>query len=347
MTLAELLGVRWPLVQAPMAGVQGVDLALAVSGAGGLGSLPCAMLSPQALHDALLRIQGQCLPVNLNFFCHVPAPADPAREAAWRSALVPYYRELGLEADASVPFAAREPFTDATADLLEPFRPTVISFHFGLPSDALLARLRSWGTRILSSATTVDEAIWLERHGVDAIIAQGLEAGGHRGMFLTQDTTTQLGTLALVPQIVRHTGLPVIAAGGIADASSVAAALALGACGVQVGTAYLLCPQANTSAVHRAALQSDAARHTALTRVFSGRPARSIVNRVMRELGPHETVVPAFPLASAALAPLRQAAESRALGDFSPLWSGQNASGCKAISAVDLTQELARGLTGA
>lgn len=347
MTLAELLGVRWPLVQAPMAGVQGVDLALAVSGAGGLGSLPCAMLSPQALHDALLQIQGQSLPVNLNFFCHVPAPVDPVREAAWRAALAPYYREMGLDTDASVPFAAREPFTGATADLLEPFRPTVISFHFGLPSDALLARLRSWGTRILSSATTVDEAIWLERHGVDAIIAQGLEAGGHRGMFLTQDTTTQLGTLALVPQIVRHTGLPVIAAGGIADASSVAAALALGACGVQVGTAYLLCPQANTSAVHRAALQSDAARHTALTRVFSGRPARSIVNRVMRELGPHETVVPAFPLASAALAPLRQAAESRALGDFSPLWSGQNASGCKAISAVDLTQELARGLTGA
>lgn len=329
-----------------MAGVQGLDLALAVSGAGGLGSLPCAMLSRQGLHDALLQIQGQALPVNLNFFCHVPAPADPVREAAWRTALAPYYREMGLDAHASVPLATREPFADATADLLEPFRPTVISFHFGLPTDALLARVRGWGTRILSSATTLAEAEWLERRGVDAIIAQGLEAGGHRGMFLTQDTTTQLGTLALVPQVVRQTRLPVIAAGGIADASAVAAALALGACGVQVGTAYLLCPQASTSAVHRAALQSEAARHTALTRVFSGRPARGIVNRAMRELGPREAIVPAFPLASAALAPLRQAAESRGLGDFSPLWSGQNASACKAISAADLTRELARGLTG-
>lgn len=283
MTLAELLGVRWPLVQAPMAGVQGVDLALAVSGAGGLGSLPCAMLSPQALHDALLQIQGQCLPVNLNFFCHVPAPADPAREAAWRSALVPYYRELGLEADASVPFAAREPFTDATADLLEPFRPTVISFHFGLPSDALLARLRSWGTRILSSATTVDEAIWLERHGVDAIIAQGLEAGGHRGMFLTQDTTTQLGTLALVPQIVRHTGLPVIAAGGIADASSVAAALALGACGVQVGTCLLASTECPIHENYKAALLKARDSDTIVTGRIGGTPVRVLKNRMSRE----------------------------------------------------------------
>ena len=346
MTLAALLGVRWPLVQAPMAGVQGVELALAVSGAGGLGSVPCAMLSPQGLHDALLQIRAQSLPVNFNFFCHTPAPADPMREAAWRSALASYYRELGLDADAALPLAAREPFTDATADLLEPFRPGVISFHFGLPSDALLARLRSWGTRVLSSATTIEEALWLERRGVDAIIAQGLEAGGHRGMFLTQDITTQLGTLALVPQIVRKTRLPVIAAGGIAHASAVAAALALGAAGVQVGTAYLLCPQANTSAVHRAALQSEAACHTALTRVFSGRPARSIVNRVMRELGPHESVVPAFPLASAALAPLRQAAESRGLGDFSPLWSGQNASACQAVSAADVTRALVRGFDG-
>ncbi len=345
MTLAELLGVRWPLVQAPMAGVQGVDLALAVSGAGGLGSLPCAMLSPQALHDALLQIQGQCLPVNLNFFCHVPAPADPVREAAWRSALAPYYREMGLDTDASVPFAAREPFTSATADLLEPFRPTVISFHFGLPSEALLARVRGWGTRVLSSATTLAEAEWLERRGVDAIIAQGLEAGGHRGMFLTQDTTTQLGTLALVPQVVRMVDLPVIAAGGIADAGGVAAAMALGASGVQVGTSYLLCPEATTSAVHRAALQSDVACHTALTRLFSGRPARGIVNRVIRELGAREAVVPAFPHASTALAPLRQAAESRGVGDFSPLWAGQNASACKAIAAAELTHALARGFS--
>jgi nitronate monooxygenase len=341
--LADILGVRWPLVQAPMAGVQGTDLALAVSGAGALGSLPCAMLSVSALGDALLQIQARGLPVNLNFFCHVPAPADPQREAAWRSTLSPYFREMGVDSAAAVPHTARAPFTDAIADLLAPFRPPVISFHFGLPSDVLLARVRSWGTRILSSATTVEEAVWLQRRGVDAIIAQGLEAGGHRGMFLTQDTTTQVGTLALVPQIVRSVDLPVIAAGGIADAGGVAAAMALGASGVQVGTAYLLCPETATSAVHRHALQSDAARHTSLTRVFSGRPARSIVNRIMRELAAREAVVPAFPLASAALAPLRQAAESRGLGDFSPLWAGQNASTCKPIAAADLTRELARG----
>lgn len=344
MTLAALLGVRWPLVQAPMAGVQGVELALAVSGAGALGSLPCAMLTQQAVRDALLQIQAQAATVNFNFFCHTPPPPDPLGEAAWRALLAPYYRELGLDATVSVPAVAREPFTDAVADLLEPFRPSVISFHFGLPHDALLARVRSWGSRILSSATTVDEALWLEQRGVDAIIAQGLEAGGHRGMFLTSDTTTQVGTLALVPQIVRKTCVPVIAAGGIADASAVAAAMALGASGVQVGTAFLLCPEASTSALHRAALQSDAARHTALTRLFSGRSARGIVNRLMREVGPREAMAPAFPLAGGALVPLRQAAERLGLDAFTPLWSGQNASACKAIPAAELTRELMRGL---
>lgn len=329
-----------------MAGVQGLELALAVSGAGALGSLPCAMLTPQAVRDALVQIQAQSATVNLNFFCHTPPPPDPPGEAAWRLLLAPYYRELGLDTAASVPAAAREPFTDAMADLLEPFRPPVISFHFGLPRDDLLARVRSWGSRILSSATTVDEALWLQERGVDAIIAQGLEAGGHRGMFLTDDTTTQVGTLALVPQIVRKVRVPVIAAGGIADARAVAAAMALGASGVQAGTAYLLCPQATTSAMHRAALQSDAARHTALTRLFSGRPARGIVNRLMRDLAAREGAAPAFPLASAALAPLRQAAERQGLDAFSPLWSGQNASACKAIAAAELTRELVRGLPG-
>ena len=327
-----------------MAGVQGVELALAVSGAGALGSLPCAMLTQQALRDALAQIQAQSATVNLNFFCHVPPAPDPQGEAAWRLLLAPYYRELGLDATASVPAAAREPFTDAVADLIAPFRPAVISFHFGLPNDKLLARVRSWGSRILSSATTVDEALWLQHRGVDAIIAQGLESGGHRGMFLTDDTTTQVGTLALVPQIVRKTRIPVIAAGGIADTSAVAAAMALGASGVQVGTAYLLCPEASTSALHRAALQSDAARHTALTRLFSGRPARGIVNRLMRELGAQEAVAPTFPLAAASLAPLRQAAERQGLDTFTPLWSGQNASACKAVAAAELTRELVRGL---
>jgi nitronate monooxygenase len=213
-----------------------------------------------------------------------------------------------------------------------------------LPSAELLARVRTWGAKVLSSATTVDEALWLQARGVDAIIAQGFEAGGHRGMFLSDDLTTQVGTLALVPQIVKAVKTPVIAAGGIADAQGVAAALALGAAGVQVGTAYLLCPEATISAVHRAALKSEVARHTALSNVFTGRPARGIVNRLMREVGPISSVAPDFPLAAAALALLRQKAESLGSGDFSALWAGQNAGGCREIPAAQLTRELAAGL---
>jgi nitronate monooxygenase len=208
----------------------------------------------------------------------------------------------------------------------------------------LLARVRTWGSKVFSSATTVDEARWLEARGIDAIIAQGFEAGGHRGLFLSEDLDTQVGTLALVPQIVKAVKTPVIAAGGIADAKGVAAALALSAAGVQVGTAYLLCPEVSTSAVHRAALKSDAARHTALTNVFTGRPARAIVNRLMREVGPISGAAPSFPLAASAIAPLRAKAESLGSGDFSPLWSGQNASGCKEVPAAQLTRELAADL---
>jgi nitronate monooxygenase len=203
--------------------------------------------------------------------------------------------------------------------------------------------VKGWGSKVLGSATTLDEAVWLEAHGADAVIAQGLEAGGHRGHFLSHDLTLQIGTLSLVPQLVRALGVPVIAAGGIADAQGVAAAMALGAAGVQVGTAFLLCPEATTSALHRAALQSDAARHTALTNVFTGRPARGIVNRVIRELGPIGSAPPAFPLATAGIAPLRTKAEAQGSGDFSPLWSGQNATGCKPLPAQDIVQSLAKG----
>ena len=239
--------------------------------------------------------------------------------------------------------AGRVPFSHAAADAIEPFRPPVMSFHFGLPAPDLLARVKGWGSVVLSSATTVEEALWLQAHGVDAVIAQGIEAGGHRGMFLTDDLTTQVGSFALLPQIVAAVNVPVIAAGGIADAAGVAAAMALGAAGVQVGTAYLCCPEATTSALHRAALQSEAARHTALTTLFTGRPARGIVNRLMRELGPLNPAAPAFPTATAAIAPLRAHGEKRGSGDFSPLWSGQNASGCRSIPAAELTLQLAQG----
>ncbi len=336
-----------------MAGVQGSAMAVAVSRAGGLGSLPCAMLTLDALQAELQTITAQTSqPYNVNFFCHTTSAPDAIKEAAWRAALAPYYAEHGIDVAAIPAGAGRMPFTHETADVLEAFKPPVVSFHFGLPTPELLARVKAWGAVVLSSATTVAEARWLEAHGADAIIAQGLEAGGHRGIFLPQylaadgawDLTTQQGSFTLLPQIIAAVQCPVIAAGGIADAAGVRAAMALGAAGVQVGTAYMLCPEASTSAVHRAALQSDAAQHTALTTLFTGRPARGIVNRLMRELGPLHRAAPAFPTATAAIAPLRAAAEKLGLGDFSPLWSGQNTSGCNAMSAADLTRELAQGL---
>jgi nitronate monooxygenase len=345
MSLRSLLGTELPIIQAPMAGVQGSELAVAVSQAGALGSLPCAMLGLDAMREELAAIRARTTgPFNVNFFCHTPPAPDAVREAAWRTALAPYYEELGLDPGEVPSGAGRAPFSPEAADVLEEFRPAVVSFHFGLPSPELLARVRGWRSKVLSTATTVEEARWLEARGVDAIIAQGLEAGGHRGMFLSDDLDTQLGTLALVPQVVAGVKVPVIAAGGIADARGVQAALALGAAGVQVGTAYLLCPEATTSAVHRASLKSEAVRRTALTNLFSGGPARGIVNRLMRELGPLSPVAPPFPLAAQAVAPLRRKAESQGRGDFSPLWAGQNASGCRERPAAEITRELAAGL---
>jgi nitronate monooxygenase len=345
MSLQTLLSIELPIIQAPMAGVQGSALAVAVSNAGGLGSLPCAMLNLEAIRNELTAIKAQTVkPFNVNFFCHSPPTLSSEREAVWRATLSPYYKEFGLDIDNIPAGPGRAPFSSEAADVLSEFKPAVVSFHFGLPSDELLARVRTWGAKILSSATTVDEARWLEAHGVDGIIAQGLEAGGHRGIFLSDDLNTQVGTFALLPQIVQAVNVPVIAAGGIVDAKGVAAAMALGAAGVQIGTAYLLCPEATTSAVHRAALKSEAARYTALTNLFTGRPARGIVNRIMNELGPICAATPAFPLATGAIAPLRAKAESRGSGDFSPLWSGQNVTGCKEVPAADLTRELAINL---
>jgi nitronate monooxygenase len=343
MTLQELLGIDLPIIQAPMAGVQDARLAVAVSNAGGLGSLPCAMLSLDAMRTELAYIAAHTTrPYNVNFFCHTPPASDADRDAAWLAVLAPYYRELALDSTSPSSSVTRTPFDADAAAILEEFKPPVVSFHFGLPQPELLARVRG-GARIMSSATTVDEARWLEAHGADVIIAQGLEAGGHRGMFLSDDLTAQVGTFALLPQIVRAVRVPVVAAGGIATAAGVAAARALGAAGVQVGTAYLLCPEATTSAVHRAALAGDASRHTAVTNVFTGRPARGIVNRLVREVGPISDAVPRFPLALSALAPLRAAAERQGRDDFSPMWCGQNASGCRELPAQTLTRDLVAG----
>ena len=328
-----------------MAGVQGSALAIAVCEAGGLGSLPMAMLSPEKMRAEVAAVRvGTSRPFNVNFFCHAEPAPDPGREAEWRATLAPYYRELGLDVDAIPAGPVRRSFDADAADVVLELRPPVVSFHFGLPSKTLLDVVRRAGAAILSTATTVEEARWLEHRGVHGIIAQGLEAGGHRGHFLSDDLSVQVGTIALVPQIARVVRVPVIAAGGIADAPSLSAALSLGASAVQVGTSYLLCPEATTNPVHRAALEGDAARHTALTNLFTGRPARGIVNRIMREMGAMSNVAPHFPMAGAAIMPLRAAAEHAGRGDFSPLWAGQNASGCRAAPAAEITRGLAEGL---
>ncbi len=342
--MLSLFETSYPIIQAPMAGVQDRRLASAVSNAGGLGSLPCAMLTATALRAELEVLKASTdRPFNLNFFTHTPPKADDAQEQAWRTALAPYYQESGLDQSVIANGPGRQPFDAEMAAIVEEFRPAVVSFHFGLPEPALLHRVKATGARVLSSATTVEEALWLERNGADGIIAQGLEAGGHRGIFLTTDMTTQLGTFALLPQVVAAVSVPVIAAGGIADAHGVKAALALGAVAAQVGTAFLLCPEATTRQVHREAIKSEAARHTALTNLFSGGPARGIVNRIMRELGPVSGAAPSFPLATNAIAPLRAAAEAQGSGDFSSLWCGQNASGCREVSAADVLKDLAQG----
>ncbi|USD38345.1 nitronate monooxygenase family protein [Ferrimonas sp. SCSIO 43195] len=341
MSSAALFHTRYPIIQAPMAGVQDYQLAAAVSNAGGLGSLPCAMLTPAALSEQLARLAEVCdAPVNLNFFCHSPSAASASAERRWRHRLQPYFEQFGGSTDGLAAGPARQPFSAEMAAVIAEYRPAVVSFHFGLPNEALLSRVQSWGTKVIASATTVEEALWLQAHGADGIIVQGLEAGGHRGHFLRSDLSLQSGLMALLPQVAAAVSLPVIAAGGIADRQGVAAALKLGASAVQVGTAFLLCDEAKTSELHRQALQSPAAGHTTLTTLFSGRPARGIVNRVIRELGPRPEGVPAFPHASGAITALRQLAEAQHSSDFSPLWCGQNASGCRAIPAAALLEGL-------
>jgi nitronate monooxygenase len=280
-------------------------------------------------------------PINVNFFCHQPPAADAERDLAWKQNLAKYYVELGLDPQAPLPGANRRPFDAEACDLLAELKPEIVSFHFGLPGDVLLARVRASGAKILSSATTVEEAVWLERAGCDAIIAQGSEAGGHRGMFLTSDIATQPGTMALVPQIVDAVKVPVIASGGIGDARGIVAAFALGAAAVQLGTAYLLCPEATLSAVHRQALKNLKDNGTVVTNVFSGRPARGIVNRLIREVGPMSPLAPPFPLASSAIAPLRKQSEAAGSEDFAQMWSGQAGRLCRELPAGELTRQLA------
>ncbi|WP_421259413.1 NAD(P)H-dependent flavin oxidoreductase [Aeromonas sp. 602826] len=337
MSLFTELGMRYPIIQAPMAGVQGSELALAVTRAGGLGSLPAAMLTPAELRSELERLAQSGLgPFNINFFCHRQRESDPVALARWQQCLSPYYAEFGLEHSAVMTAPSRAPFYEVHAAMVAEFRPSVVSFHFGLPAPELLVQVKDAGAKVLASATTVAEAIWLAHHGADAIIAQGLEAGGHRGHFLSEDLALQQSTLTLLAQILAATDLPVIAAGGIVDGKGIANALQMGASAVQMGTAFLCCHEATTSTLHRAAIHSPEGQQTALTNLFSGRPARGIVNRLMKELGRLSDLAPHFPYASGALAPLRAAAEKAGDCGFSPLWAGQNVSGCRDLPAGEL-----------
>ncbi|EPJ89296.1 nitronate monooxygenase family protein [Pseudomonas sp. CFII68] len=336
--ILDLLGIELPIIQGPLAGVTGPAMVIATCNAGGLGSMPAAMLDVEQLRQALTTIGEQTdKPFNVNFFCHQPPAFDEQRAEAWKQRLKPYYQELGVDFDAPTPVSNRTPFDDAACRVLEEMRPKVVSFHFGLPEKSLLDRVKATGAKILSSATTVEEAIWLEQHGCDAIIAMGYEAGGHRGMFLSDDLDTQVGLFALLPQVVDAVKVPVIAAGGIGDARGIVAAFALGASAVQLGSAYLFTPEAKISASHHRALRTAKESQTAVTNLFTGRPARGIVNRVMREVGPMSPLAPAFPLAGGALMPLRAKGEA----DFSNLWAGQAFPLGRELSTAELTRRLA------
>lgn len=336
------LGTPWPLIQAPMAGVQDSRLAVAAGAAGALGSLPAALLDLPQLERELRALHEAARPYNVNFFTHAAPLPDAARLARWQELLAPYYAELGIDPPSAPAGAGRQPFGAAHLEVLEAFRPAVVSFHFGLPEPALLARVKRLGALVLSSATTLEEARWLQDHGADAVIAQGLEAGGHRGHFLDRDVARQAATMTLLPRVVAALDIPVIAAGGIGDAHGVRAAMAQGASAVQCGTAFLLCPEAATGALHRARLR-DASAPTALTNVYTGGLARGLVNRAVAELGPVSDAAPPFPLAAAAMAPLRAQAEALGRDDFTPLWSGTNRSGCREASAAEIVQALAAG----
>jgi nitronate monooxygenase len=341
--LLDLLGIELPIVQAPMAGANGSAMAIAVCEAGGLGSLPCAMLDVAKIRAEIGVIrQRTSRPINVNFFCHTPPQPDAKRDAAWKARLAGYYAELELAPDTPATNVNRAPFDEAMCAVVEDLKPEVVSFHFGLPAPALLERVKRTRTILVSSATTAEEARWLEAHGCDAIIAQGYEAGGHRGMFLTDTIATQAGIMALLPQVVDAVKVPVIAAGGIADGRGIAAAFALGAAGVQIGTAYLFTPEATITPLHRTNLRTARDDQTALTNVFTGRPARGLVNRLMREVGPMSELAPAFPTAGGALAPLKAKAEAAGSGDFSSQWSGQAAGLARQMGAADLTRKLAQ-----
>jgi nitronate monooxygenase len=331
----ELLGIELPIVQAPMAGAATPELTAAVSDVGGLGGLGSAMLPPDELRRQAAAVRELTdRPFQLNFFCHPPPQVDPEQVARVREGLAGVYAELGL-GEPPEPRAPEIAFDDARLEAVLEIRPAVVSFHFGLPAPAALAAIRETGARVLASATTVAEARQLEQAGADAVVAQGTEAGGHRGSFLVEGDDGPVGTLALVPQVVDAVSVPVIAAGGIADARQLAAVLALGAGAGQIGTAFLRSPESGISDAYREALDTASADATTLTRSFTGRPARVLSNRATREI---EEALP-YPAQMSMTGPLREA-DPRA---FAPLFAGQSAALARRAPAGELARDLARG----
>jgi len=335
----DLVGAEAPIIQAPMAGAGGVDLAIAAIRGGSVGSLPCALISADDIVSQSAAVRAAASgPLNLNFFCH--QLSDQVDDGAWVEALAPYYNEYGVGPPATTA-PLRAPFDTERCAAVESVRPEIVSFHFGLPEKTLLDRVKATGAIVLSSATTLTEARWLADRGVDAIIAQGFEAGGHSGHFLPAPPGTEVGLFALLPQIVDAVDVPVIAAGGIADARGIAAAFMLGASAVQLGTAYLQSPESLVSDTHRALLQSEDAEVTRFTNLISGGLARGLPNRLVEELGPVNSAAPPFPYASNALVELRKRAEAMGRTDFSTLWSGQSARLVTPMAAEELTRSLA------
>ncbi len=337
--LCDLLGVTHPIIQAPMAGSDTPALAAAVANAGGMGSRGCAIMSPEqfgaAYEETRAATNGA---LNMNFFAHAAPGDDEQKAARARALLAPFFMELDLGEVPSVTEGFL-PFGGAIFEAVLEARPRVVSFHFGLPQARFVSALKEAGTVIMCTATTAAEARDLEARGVDAIIAQGWEAGGHHGFYLTQKSA-QTGTMALVPQIVDAVGVPVIAAGGIADGRGIAAAMALGAAGVQIGTAFLSCAESAISAPHRAALMASDGSDTRPTRAFTGRPARGVVNRYMAAMAAHEDDLPDFPLMNAVTGPLRKAGAAAGSPDFISLFSGQAVGLNREATATELVERL-------
>jgi nitronate monooxygenase len=337
--LCDLLGIEHPIIQAPMAGSDTPALAAAVANAGGLGSIGCAVMSPEQFSAVYAETRvATNRALNMNFFAHAVPGDDEQKAARARALLTPFFMEFDL---GEVPEVIETffPFGEAVFEAITEARPRVVSFHFGRPQARFVTALKDAGTVILCTATTPAEARDLEASGVDAIIAQGWEAGGHHGYYLTPKGA-QTGTMALVPQIVDAVGLPVIAAGGIADGRGIAAALALGAAGVQIGTAFLTTAEAGISAPHRAALMASDGSDTRPTRAFTGRPARGVVNRYMAAMAAHEDALPDFPLMNTVTGPLREASAGAGSPDFISLWSGQAVGLNRETTAAALVERL-------